>query len=483
MDRDRSLRSYLMSPPALLLLLTAVRLAAAAVAPLAPDEAYYWVWSRTLQPGYLDHPPMVALWIRLGTTLAGETALGVRLLGPLSGLAGSVLLADAAERLFPGRRVGVPAAALLNATLMIGAGAVTMTPDTPLVFFTVVTIWALARVQAEPRWWLLAGGSAGGALDSKYTGVLPGVAIPLWLLWARLAVMLRTPWLWAGGALALLLFAPVILWNAGHDWASFLKQGGRSADWAPRHALQYVTELIGAQFALATPGVFVLFATGLWRAGAGAARREPAPTLLAALALPGLLLFLQHALGGRVQPNWLAVLYPPLAIAAALTGARWWRMAAGLGLGLTALVYLQAAAAPLPLPRGLDPTLIRLAGWDGVAREAEALRRESGLAFLASEDYSQAAELTWWAPPGTEVVGAERRWSLFRLPQPAPGIGLLLISERRHGAPDPALWSEATEIGRVVRSRAGVEAEAFRVYRATLRAGVSAAELPRPGGK
>ncbi|HEY5300664.1 MAG TPA: glycosyltransferase family 39 protein, partial [Acetobacteraceae bacterium] len=94
--------------PALLALLalTLVRLAIADLAPLAPDEAYYWVWSRALAPGYLDAPPMVALWVRAGTALAGDGALGIRLLGPLSGALGSILLWDAAERLLPGRRAG-----------------------------------------------------------------------------------------------------------------------------------------------------------------------------------------------------------------------------------------------------------------------------------------------------------------------------------------------------------------------------------------
>src|SRR4051794_7956816 len=94
--------------------LTCVRLLVASMAPLSPDEAYYWVWSRALAPGYLDHPPMVALWIRAGTALAGETSLGVRLLGPLAAAAGSVLLFDAANRLFPDRRPGLIAAVLLN---------------------------------------------------------------------------------------------------------------------------------------------------------------------------------------------------------------------------------------------------------------------------------------------------------------------------------------------------------------------------------
>ena len=76
--------------------LTALRLLAAATLPLSGDEAYYWTWSHALAPGYLDHPPMVALWMRVGAWLAGEDALGLRLLGPLSAAAGSVLLARAA---------------------------------------------------------------------------------------------------------------------------------------------------------------------------------------------------------------------------------------------------------------------------------------------------------------------------------------------------------------------------------------------------
>jgi len=48
---------------AIVAVVTLVRLWIAAVAPLVPDEAYYWIWSHALASGYLDHPPMVALWI------------------------------------------------------------------------------------------------------------------------------------------------------------------------------------------------------------------------------------------------------------------------------------------------------------------------------------------------------------------------------------------------------------------------------------
>jgi 4-amino-4-deoxy-L-arabinose transferase-like glycosyltransferase len=46
---------------------------------LLHDEAYYWVWSKHLDWGYFDHPPMIALLIKAGTII-GDTELGVRLI-------------------------------------------------------------------------------------------------------------------------------------------------------------------------------------------------------------------------------------------------------------------------------------------------------------------------------------------------------------------------------------------------------------------
>src|SRR3981189_3594988 len=66
--------------------LVALRLVAAAGPPLTFDEAYYWMWSKHLAFGYYDHPPMVALVIRAGTLIAGDTELGVRLVSFLSAL-------------------------------------------------------------------------------------------------------------------------------------------------------------------------------------------------------------------------------------------------------------------------------------------------------------------------------------------------------------------------------------------------------------
>lgn len=452
-----------------LLGLTAVRLVVAGSAPLSPDEAYYWVWSKALAPGYLDHPPMVALWIRMGTALLGDSALGVRLFGPLAAAAGSVLLVRAGDALRPGS--GVRAAVLLNATLMLGAGSVTMTPDTPLIFFWTVALYALVRIATggDGWWWLVVGAASGLGLDSKYTAALLGVGIALWLL-GPMRGALRTPWPWAGGALALALFAPVVWWNAGHHWASFVKQGGRTGDFAPGRAAVFLGELLMGQMGLATPAVFALMAAG----SLAAVRRWRAvgPCLLAALIVPGAVVFVQHALGDRVQANWVAVLYPAAALAGARY-ARWVWPAAAVGFGLTALLYVQASLAPLPLPRALDPTM-RLAGFEGLAAQAAAV---PDVAFLAAEEYGLGGLLAFHQ--GLPVVAAAPRWRLFDLAAPVPGAsGLLVVSVRRREGPDPALWQSVEAAGTATRGRGGVVAETYRLYRVTLRPGAPAAVLP-----
>src|SRR5437868_5289786 len=87
-----------------ILALVALRLAAAAWTPLTFDEAYYWMWSRHLAGGYYDHPPMVAIVIRLGTLIAGDTELGVRLVSILLALPMSWAVYRATEILSGSRR-------------------------------------------------------------------------------------------------------------------------------------------------------------------------------------------------------------------------------------------------------------------------------------------------------------------------------------------------------------------------------------------
>ena len=458
-----------------------MRLAVAGAAPLSPDEAYYWVWSRALAPGYLDHPPMVALWIWAGTALVGDGALGVRLLGSLSGLLGAWLLVRAGQDLFGDRRRGLIAALLLNATLLLGIGTVTMTPDTPLIFFWTLALFGLGRLlmTGDGRWWALIGVASGLALDSKYTAVLLPVGILIWLIWVpAMRAWLRRPGPWLAAVLAVLVFAPVLAWNAGHDWVSFAKQGGRTGDFQITRAAQFLGELVAGQFGLATPVIAVLFAIAMCRRP-----RDPAGRLLACLIWLPALVFVQHAFGDRVQANWPAIMFPALALAASGIAPRWQIPGAALGIGLSAVVWVQATLAPIALPMRADPTLLRLGGWEALAASVDAARAREGADFVVSDNYGHAALLGRLLPGA--VLGLDPRWAMFDLPDARAAIigktGVLLRSARRDDRLDMADWADAREIGRLDRARHGMVAESFVLYRVVGRAGATPiAAMPHP---
>ncbi|MBR0560648.1 glycosyltransferase family 39 protein [Neokomagataea sp. TBRC 2177] len=413
-----------------LLILTAARLVLAAWLPLTPDEAYYAVWSHHLQGGYLDHPFMVALWVRVGTWLCGDNPLGVRLLGPISVVPGSILLVQAARRLCGTQAHGVRAVWLLNATLMIGLGCATMTPDTPLVFFVTLALYALScAVTAKERvmqcaWWGAVGGALGLGFDSKYTAILLVAAIAAAVLSSKEWRWKPAPW--CAVPAFLMCIVPVVLWNANHHWASFIKQGGRTGDWHPTRALQFLGELLGGQVGLATPLIFVIFALGL--RAAYQRRAEFGARILCWMALLPLGVFVQHALGDRVQANWPAVIYPVWALIGALSTVRIrWAVAAGIAIFGLVLVH---AVVHLPfLAPTKDPIIRQAGGWKefnaSVLARAYALHADA----IAVDDYGVAAEVK---RSGTSIpiIGLDPRWHF--LGQPLESFGKVLIVNDIH---------------------------------------------------
>jgi len=78
---DNSAFRQLLAVAALVVALTALRVIYASLIDLRTDEAYYWTWSKENVLSFLDHPPMIAWFIRLGTAVFGDTNLGVRFAG------------------------------------------------------------------------------------------------------------------------------------------------------------------------------------------------------------------------------------------------------------------------------------------------------------------------------------------------------------------------------------------------------------------
>jgi 4-amino-4-deoxy-L-arabinose transferase-like glycosyltransferase len=433
-----------------ILALVALRLAAAAWTPLTFDEAYYWMWSKHLAGGYFDHPPGVAAVIRLGTMIAGDTELGVRLVSILLALPMSWAVFRTASILFGGFRVAATATILLNVTLMAAVGTLIVTPDAPLLVASSFVLFFLAKVLETGRgaWWLAVGAAVGAALLSKYTAMFFGPAILIWLIAVpKLRRWLVSPWLYLGGLVSLALFSPVILWNADHHWVSFIKQIGRARieDFRPA----FIGELIPTQIAFATPLVFILGVMGLhalaWRnAGASAARVLINATFWTIVAY-----FVWHSLHARVEANWFAPVYPALAIAAAVAAniARWEtrqqrivdfcaRWAPPVGIVMFALLIVQANTGVLSGYRR-DATVRSVGvGWRELASGIEAVRARVGAGCVLAPDYGTTGWLAFYLPKGTCVVQPTQRIRWVNMPEPDPALlagKLLYVDEARPG--------------------------------------------------
>ena len=196
---------------------------------LMEQEAYYWNYAQHPALSYLDHPPMVAMLIWLGTKLFGISEFGVRIGAFLCWFVTAYFIYCLTIRIFD-KQAALGAVLLLAVLpLYFGVGFL-MTPDAPLHAAWAALLYFSYRVLIEESAgsWLGIGASLGLGLLSKYTIVLLG---PPFLLFMLIDPRARKWFLKPGPYLAfvmvLVLFSPVLIWNMQHEWASFLFQSAK----------------------------------------------------------------------------------------------------------------------------------------------------------------------------------------------------------------------------------------------------------------
>jgi hypothetical protein len=461
--------------------LVVMRLIFAAVTPLTFDEAYYWTWSKHLAGGYYDHPPMVAVVIRLGTLMFGDTAFGVRIVSILLALPMTFAVYRAAEMLFHDARIAASGALLLNATLMVAAGTIIVTPDAPLMVTSAFVLYALAKVYDTGRgvWWLGVGAAVGLALLSKYTAMFFGASILLWLVIAKdMRRWLISPWPYLGGIVALALFMPVILWNADHHWVSFIKQLGRAR--VDGLTLKYFGELIPTQFAFATPLVFLLGVAGLYLLGRRGEGTPSARVLINVSFWVIVVYFCIHSLHSRVEANWLGPVYPAFAIAAAVAAHhtgwnafnqrainfyRRWALPSGVVLLL--LLIVQANSGIFTLYKR-DATVRSVGvGWPELARQIDAIAKANHATCIMAPDYGTTSWLMFYLPPGACVVqqGQRIRWLNTPEPDRAALDTILFVDEPREATREPLrkIYRRVEKVATLPRKRSGVAVETYEL--------------------
>jgi dolichol-phosphate mannosyltransferase len=402
---------------------------------LLPEDSYYWNYSQHLDSGYLDHPPMVAWLIWLGTHVFGNTEFGVRI-GAVGCAAVATFFSYRLTRNLFGEASAMVALVLMQVMPFFFLAGLLMTPDAPLTAAWAATLYFLERalIAGQSRAWLLAGVSIGLGLISKYT---IGMLVPVALLFVLLDAPSRR-WLlrwepYAALFIALVLFSPVIVWNAQHEWASFAFQTSRRLAERPRFSFHRL--LISALVLLTPTGVLTLLASRFSRrpaADESADLRRRWLFLRLAVLVP-LSVFVVFSVRHDVKIDWTGALWlgavPALAASIiefgrkGVVGLRAWVHSAW---GPTAVIMilllgtgLHYLALGLPGVGYSDHLELVPVGWRDLGRQingiAADLRKQTGLepVIVGMDRYELASQLTFYAGDHGRSVNETSSRNLF----------------------------------------------------------------------
>jgi 4-amino-4-deoxy-L-arabinose transferase-like glycosyltransferase len=226
------------------------------------DELYFMACGEHLDWGYVDQPPLVALVAWLVRHTLGTSLLAMRLPSALAGVALVFLVAQLAREL-GGGRFAMALAALASAIAPFFVTIhylFTMNAFDPLFWTGCALVVARIVRTGDQRLWLAFGAIAGLGLQNKYSLVVFATGLVLGVVLGRGRRALAQPWIWAGGALALLILLPNLVWNVRHDWPFLqfvrnVKASGRDVELGP---LAYVLQ----------QGMLTVTTVPVWLAGA-----------------------------------------------------------------------------------------------------------------------------------------------------------------------------------------------------------------------
>ena len=385
--------------------------------PLAPDEANYWQWSRYLDWSYHDQSPLIAWAIWLTTNFLGNTELAVRLPSVIAMAVATLYLVSMAAR-WVDHRAAFHTALISQSILELNVGGLMATPDGLQAAAWAGAAYHVARAYENQDWaqWLAGGIWFGVGMLSKYTMVifLPGVlAYGLFSPLHRCRLLSIRPYV--GVLIGLLLFMPVVIWNAAHDWQSVrhvAHLGG--SDEALAIHWEFFGDYLASQAGLLSPLLFVLILSG-W--GAVILKRYPSgnwiyPYLLHT-SLPMFVFFALLSFHSRVYGNWPGAGYVTTAVllAALYRGRRLYSWAVGTSYALTGLVLLQTVWPVLPLPVHMDRMASELGGWRELGLKTYVMVQtmpHPSRTFIFSLNYQMASELAFYTPTQPRTVSINR---------------------------------------------------------------------------
>jgi hypothetical protein len=192
---------------------------------LANDESYYLLYSRFLQWNYFDHPPLVALVIRVFTAnLSLDNYPFFLRLGSLAGCALCTWFIYKCVSTLSTKRAGWFAACLYSASFYCSLTAgFLIIPDAPQMIFWTFCLWMIAKITVdEDKWvnWILFGISTGLCIMSKVHGVYIWAGLALYILIYKRS-WLTNPRVYISLLLTIIIVSPILIWNIQNDFITY----------------------------------------------------------------------------------------------------------------------------------------------------------------------------------------------------------------------------------------------------------------------
>lgn len=297
----------------LILVATIARCIVALTLNLGNDEVYYLTYAQHLQWNYFDHPPMVALLIRLTTcNLYFTNDFSVRL-GPILLSAVNTYMIYNIGRKIKNENTGFIAALLFTASFFSGiiAGVFIM-PDAPQLFFWIISLSLLVDIAMAEETsrkinlkLLLFGLVTGLCIMSKVHGVFLWLGFGLYILFYKRSLLLNG-YLYISVLITLLAISPIILWNIENDFITYTFHSDRVTINRGVNISSFFREFFGGLF-YNNPVNYVLIIITLvavFRNRASLNISLPIKRLLLLLSLPLIVILLFVALFRDTLPHW-----------------------------------------------------------------------------------------------------------------------------------------------------------------------------------
>jgi 4-amino-4-deoxy-L-arabinose transferase-like glycosyltransferase len=427
------------------------------------DELYFIACGRNLDWGYVDHPPLVAIYARIGE-LFGPSLRGFRLIATISGTLRVILTGVIAARLGGGRAAqALACTAVLLAPIYLAIDMILgMNTVEHVIWLGCLLVVIEIANGASEKWWLLFGALAGLGLQNKHSMLFLGAAVVAAMILTPLRRSLARPWIWIGGAIAALIFLPNVLWQIRYDWATLellrnVKNTGKNVVLAPGpFLLQQAMMLNPLSAPLWIAGLIWLFTRREYR-------------VLAWTYAILLVLFIRL----EAKDYYLAPIYPMLFAAGAVlvTKKRIATIAVGALIVISGLI-----AAPLALPvlsperylayqrkLGVKPQAAEVShtsempqiwadqfGWEEMVRQVaryyhslpETERKKTG---IYTNNYGQAGAIDFYGPQYglPKAISGHQNYFLWG-PRGVTGESIILIEWES----EPELWTSLTQVGR-----------------------------------